>query len=77
MSIRFSLSQKPFAVVMMELDGSRHLVGMLAEKITEKVHGDARTHLVIVTFDEENSITDKHGTIEVVPCWKWLLEFIR
>jgi hypothetical protein len=32
---------------------------------------------VIVTFDEENSITDKHGTIEVVPCWKWLLEFNR
>lgn len=32
---------------------------------------------VIVTFDEKNSITDKHGTIEVVPCWKWLLEFNR
>ena len=29
---------------------------------------------VIVTFDEENSITDKYGTIEVIPCWKWLLE---
>ena len=28
---------------------------------------------VIITFDEENSLTDKHGTIEVVPCWKWLL----
>jgi predicted AAA+ superfamily ATPase len=32
---------------------------------------------VIVTFDEENFISDKHGTIEVVPCWKWLLEFNR
>lgn len=29
---------------------------------------------VIVTFDEENSIPDKYGTIEVIPCWKWLLE---
>ena len=28
---------------------------------------------VIITFDEEDSLTDKHGTIEVVPCWKWLL----
>lgn len=30
---------------------------------------------VIITFDEEGTLTDKHGTIEVVPCWKWLLEF--
>ena len=28
---------------------------------------------VIITFDEEGSLTDKHGTIEVIPCWKWLL----
>ena len=29
---------------------------------------------VIITFDEEGSLTDKHGTIEVIPCWKWLLD---
>lgn len=29
---------------------------------------------VIVTNDEEASITDKHGAIEVIPCWKWMLE---
>lgn len=29
---------------------------------------------VIVTYDEEASIADKHGVIEVIPCWKWLLE---
>ena len=28
---------------------------------------------VIITYDEEGTLTDKHGTIEVVPCWKWLL----
>ncbi len=28
---------------------------------------------VIVTYDEEDTITDKHGIIEIVPCWKWLL----
>ena len=28
---------------------------------------------VIVTFDEESTITDRHGIIEVLPCWKWLL----
>ena len=28
---------------------------------------------VIITFDEEGSLTDKHGAIEVIPCWKWLL----
>ena len=29
---------------------------------------------VIITYDEEGQLTDKHGTIEVVPCWKWMLE---
>lgn len=29
---------------------------------------------IIVTYDEEKTLTDKHGTIEVIPCWKWLLE---
>ena len=32
---------------------------------------------VIITFDEEGAITDKQGTIEVIPCWKWLLEIDR
>jgi len=26
-----------------------------------------------VTYDEENLLTDLYGTIEVIPCWKWLL----
>ena len=29
---------------------------------------------IIVTFDEEESITDSFGNIEVIPAWKWLLE---
>ena len=29
---------------------------------------------IILTFDEETAFTDQHGTIEVIPCWKWLLE---
>ena len=29
---------------------------------------------LILTYDDENSITDKHGTIEVLPTWKWLLD---
>ena len=28
---------------------------------------------IILTFDEETSFTDLHGTIEVIPCWKWML----
>lgn len=38
----------------------------------------AKTHTckrrVIVTYDEERSIADEYGTIDVIPCWKWLLE---
>lgn len=28
---------------------------------------------VIITYDEEGSLTDRYGAIEIVPCWKWLL----
>lgn len=28
---------------------------------------------IIITYDEDNTITDAHGSIEVIPCWKWLL----
>lgn len=28
---------------------------------------------LILTYDEEENITDQHGTIEVIPAWKWLL----
>ena len=29
---------------------------------------------VIITYDEEGSSEDNHGTIEFIPAWKWLLE---
>lgn len=28
---------------------------------------------LILTYDEEESIADRHGAIEVIPVWKWLL----
>ena len=29
---------------------------------------------IILSFDEETSIVDQYGTIEIIPCWKWMLE---
>lgn len=29
---------------------------------------------IILSFDEETSFDDEYGTIEVLPCWKWLLQ---
>ena len=29
---------------------------------------------VIITYDEEKNIEDEYGVIEVIPCWKWLLQ---
>ncbi|MBR6285494.1 MAG: ATP-binding protein, partial [Bacteroidaceae bacterium] len=29
---------------------------------------------LILTYDEEENISDKYGIIEVIPVWKWLLE---
>lgn len=28
---------------------------------------------IILTYDEAQTIEDEYGTIEVIPCWKWLL----
>lgn len=28
---------------------------------------------VIITYDEEGSLNDKHASIEIIPCWKWLI----
>lgn len=28
---------------------------------------------LLLTYDEEDTITDKHGVIEVMPVWKWIL----
>ena len=30
---------------------------------------------IILTYDEEETITDQHGIIEVIPTWKWLLNY--
>lgn len=44
-------------------------VGALAK--LPNVHSCRRR--IIVTYDEEGTLTDKYGSIEVIPCWKWLL----
>ena len=31
------------------------------------------SHRLILTYDEEDAITDQHGTIDILPVWKWLL----
>ena len=31
---------------------------------------------MIITYDEVGIITDAHGSIEIIPCWKWLLSCI-
>ena len=55
----------------------------LEDETTRKREVDALSKLpavyackrrVIITYDEENTIADKLGTIEIIPCWKWLLE---
>lgn len=34
---------------------------------------DCKRRLVI-TYDEESSIEDEYGIIEIIPYWKWVLE---
>lgn len=28
---------------------------------------------IIITYDEEGFVEDKHGRIDIIPCWKWML----
>jgi len=48
----------------------RREVGALS-KLPKVLECERRT---IFTFDEENSIDDEYGKIEVIPTWKWLLD---
>ena len=32
---------------------------------------------IIITYDEERTIEDEYGMIEVIPCWKWLIYVFR
>ena len=29
---------------------------------------------IILTYDEQQIIEDEYGKIEVIPCWKWMLD---
>ena len=54
----------------------------LRDEATRKRESEALTMLpkrlscrrrLILTYDEEEVISDKFGSIEVLPVWKWLL----
>ena len=32
------------------------------------------SHRIIITYDEEGFLEDKHGRIEIIPYWKWILD---
>ena len=42
--------------------------------ITKLTHLYPCRRRIIVTYDEEGTLTDQYGNIEVIPCWKWLLK---
>ena len=40
------------------------------QKLPQRISCKAR---LILTYDEETTISDNFGTIEIMPLWKWLL----
>ena len=46
-----------------------------ALSVLPKVHPCSRR--IVITYDQERIIEDEYGTIEVVPCWKWMLDNIN
>ena len=76
-----SYSQVPFDELSLTATESKALF-MRADEQTREREISALTKLpnihpckrrIVITYDEEASIADKHGTIEVMPCWKWLI----
>ena len=61
--VRYVLIKTPLSYV----NNKKHAAPALSK--LSNVHPCRRR--VIVTYDEEDTITDKHGIIEILPCRKW------
>ena len=63
LAIQVSYSLRDYETRKREVDALGKLAGRLS----------CRRRLIL-TFDEEESITDRYGAIDVVPTWTWILE---
>jgi len=52
-------------------EGTRKRETEALQKLPKRVPCNRR---LILTYDEEETITDPYGNIEVIPVWKWLLD---
>lgn len=64
----------------------KQIILALSDEETRKREVSALTKLpkllecerrTIITYDEETTIEDEFGIIDVMPAWKWLLEIRR
>ena len=56
------------------IEGSDETSGREVEALQKLPKVLSCNRRVVITYDEEKTIEDQYGTIEVIPCWKWLIQ---
>lgn len=72
--VDFYVPEKKWAIQVCYAMGDEDTAKREISALTKLPKVLACTRRTIFTYDEERTISDEYGTIEVIPTWKWLLE---
>ena len=72
--VDFYIPDEELAIqVSYSIENSDHTENREVEALQKLPKGLSCKRRMIITYDEERIIEDNYGTIEVIPCWKWLM----
>ena len=75
MEVDFYIPEEELAIqVSYSIESSDTTENREVEALQKLPKGLSCKRRLIITYDEEKIIEDDYGTIEVIPCWKWLLQ---
>ena len=75
MEVDFYIPEEELAIqVSYSIESSDTTENREVEALQKLPKGLSCKRRLIITYDEEKIIEDDYGIIEVVPCWKWLLQ---
>ena len=73
--VDFYIPDEELAIqVSYSIENSDHTENREVEALQKLPKGLSCKRRMIITYDEERIIEDNYGTIEVIPCWKWLMD---
>ena len=75
MEVDFYIPEEELAIqVSYSIESSDTTENREVEALQKMPKGLSCKRRLIITYEEEKIIEDDYGTIEVIPCWKWLLQ---